>query len=518
MLRQWQKEIIRDIYDPVDELGFRLRRNVLLSMAKKNGKTALIAALVLVHLVGPEAGYGQEIYSAANSKEQAALIYKAAAGFVRLSDDLSRLVTPIASTKRIVCHAFGSFYEALSADVATREGISPTVWIYDELGKAKSAELYDSLSNAQGAWKEPLGIVISVQSSSSLALMSELVDDALKVIRGETPPDETLCAFIYSVPVDVNPFDETYWPLANPALGDFLALEDMRAAARKAKRLPSRLNGFRNYRLNQQVAAAGQLIDAEIWKACGGPVDLEQLRGRRCYGGLDLSKRLDLTAFAGVFPPNEEDPDDDGLTYCLVRCWTPEVTLPERELRDKAPYQTWVDQGHLIAAPGKTINYRWVAKEIGAFAEEYDLRAIAYDKWRGDVMLTDFEQENVPVWIKTKDEEEPPSSDAICLVPWGQTFQHMNPAIEAIEMLLVEEELRHGMHPVLTWAASNAIAKSDTNQNRMLDKKRARNRIDPFVALTMAAGLAARRDEFGDAKPTGSIYDDPDALAKIMGD
>lgn len=485
-------------------------------MAKKNGKTALIAALVLVHLVGPEAGYGQEIYSAANSKDQAGLVFKAAAGFVNLDDDLSRLLTVINSTKRIVCHAFGSFYEALSADVATREGISPTVWIYDELGKATSPDLYDSLNNAQGAWKEPLSIVISVQASSSLSLMSDLVEDALKVIRGEAPPDPSLSAFIYTVPVDVNPLDEQYWHLANPALGDFLELEDMRTAAKKASRLPSRLNAFRNLRLNQQVAAAGQLINPEEWKACGGPVDFEQLRRRKCYGGLDLSKRLDLTAFAGIFPPNENDADR--FTYCIVRCWTPEATLPERELRDKAPYQTWVDQGHLIAAPGKSISYRYVAKELADFASEYDLQAIAYDKWRGDVLLRDFEEEGVPVWIRTKEDEEPPSSDAICLVPWGQTFKDMSPAIDAIELLIVEEELRHGMQPVLTWAASNAIAKSDTNQNRMLDKKKARNRIDPFVALTMAAGLAARRDEFGEAAPTGSIYDDPDVLAQIMGD
>lgn len=496
ILREWQRIIIRKIYDPTwpGTLNRKVRR-ALISMARKNGKTALIAALVLVHLVGPEATFNQEIYSAANDKEQAAIVYRHAAAMVEMSPELSALVRPIPSRKRLVCTHFGSFYAALSSDAKTKHGLNPAVWIYDELGQTTKTDLYDALDTSQGAQAEPLGIVISTQAVSPQSIMSQLVDDGKRMNAGLVDDDGTQVAIIYEAPVDSDPFDEENWRLANPALGDFLSLEELRAAANKAKRLPSRLAVFRNLHLNQQVDGLDHVIGPEDWKACGGPVDREALKGARCYAGLDLSKRFDLTALALVFPR------EDGTKHVINRIWTPEWQLAERSQKDKAHYPTWVEQGHLIAVPGRSIDYRYVAREIAALAAEFDLQGIAYDRWRIEDLKNALDDEGIAHFIDGREDE----NGGIRLVPWGQGYKDMGPAVDALEEACVEGQLVHGMQPVLTFAISNAVASMDPAGARKLDKAKARNRIDPAVALTMAIGLASRAKA---APPSDSIWDE----------
>lgn len=495
ILREWQRDIIRAIYDPV-WFGTQRRkiRRALISMARKNGKTALIAALVLVHLVGPEATFGQEIYSAANDKEQAAIVYRHAAGYVEMSDELSELVKPIPSRKRLICKMFGSFYAALSSDAKTKHGLNPAVWIYDELGQTTKADLYEALDTSQGAQDEPLGIVISTQAVDPNSLMSQLVEDGRQLNAGVVE-DETRVAIIYEVPQDADPWLEENWKLANPAIGDFLSIEDMRAEAAQAKRLPSRAASFRNLRLNQQVSGLANIIGREDWEACGGVIDRASLRGKKCYGALDLSKRFDLTAFELVFPL------EDDTRAVLSNIWTPEWALAERAQKDKAHYPVWVEQGHLIAVPGRSIDYRYVAKAIAEAQAEFDLQAIAYDRWRIEDLKNALDDEGIAHFVDGRDED----NGGIKLVPFGQGFKDMGPAVDALEEIAVQHLLRHGDNPVLTWAISNAVATLDPAGARKLDKSKARSRIDPAVALVMANSLASRATER--AAP-GSIWDD----------
>lgn len=479
-------------------------------MAKKNGKTALIAALVLVHLVGPEAVPQAEIYSAANSRRQAALIYKAAATMVRMSAELSQWVAPIASQKRLVCHPFGSVYVALSADGDVEEGISPTVWIYDELGRTKKTTLYESLANATGAWEEPLGIIISVQARSPHGIMSQLVRYARKIISGEVV-DPSWSVAIYEVPEDADPFDEANWHLANPALGDFKSIEDIRTAAAEAKQMPGRLAGFRNLQLNQQVDDLVQMLHMrEDWLACGGAVDEDALRGRVCYGGIDLAKRTDLLGLVLIFPPAVEGEKKAIIT----RCWTPEHGLAERAEKDQAPYKQWIDSGHLIAAPGKAINFRIVAREIVALTVKYDVAGFAVDPWRFRELLEALEEESVEYYVEGEDDG---ASSGVRFVKWKQNVHDMSPAIELMEVDVMEHNLAHGMHPVLTWAASNVVTATNFTGDRRLSKNRSRSKIDPYVALTMANGLLQRSKS---AEPTGSVWDEiarEEALAAANG-
>lgn len=506
-LRAFQKKLIRDAYDNVDENKRRITRRVLWTMAKKNGKTGLIAALVLVHLDGPEAVPEGEIYSAANSRRQAALIYKAARTMVRMNPALAARIMHVDSQKRLVCHEFGTVYQALSADGDIEEGISPTVWIYDELGRTKKTTLYESLANATGAWEEPLGIIISVQARSPHAIMSELVRYARKILSGEVI-DPTWSVAIFEVPEHADPFDERYWHLANPALGDFKSIEDIRAAAKEALQMPGRLPGFKNLQLNQQVDDLVQMLHTrEDWVACGAEPDFEALRNRPCWGGIDLAKRTDLLALVLVFEPI----DPGGKKAVLVRCWTPEHNLLERAEKDVAPYPKWIDDGHLIAVPGKAINFRVVAQEIARLNAMFDIRGFAVDPWKFRELLEALDDEGVVYWVEGEDEED---ASSLRFARWKQNVEYMSPAIERMEIDVMEHAFAHGMHPVLTWSASNAVTSANFNGDRRLSKNRARGRIDPYVALTMANGLLSLKPETD--HEAGSIYDDPDALRAAL--
>lgn len=498
----------------------RLIRRVLLTMGRKNAKTTLIAALVLVHLVGPESGQGQQIYSAANDREQAAIIYRACEAMVLMDEDLSLLIKCVPSRKRLVCYLNGSFYQALSADAKTKHGMNPAVWIYDELAQAPKRDLYDALDTSQGAQAEPLGFVISTQAIDPQSQMSILVDDALQQIKlrdAGQDYDRTLAAFIFTVPPDADPFDESLWKLANPALGDFLSLQDMRDDAAKARRIPSLLARFRNLRLNQQVDGVDHIFGPDDWKACGvDPVIVEALRGRPCFGGLDLSSKHDLTAFVLVFP----DFPAKGTFTVLTRCWTPQHDLDVRskvDTRNEATYRTWSEQGHLIVTPGRFVDYDYVANELADCAEMFDIKAIAYDSWNMHKLETALRNEGVKFWTtsirESGEQNKPDDAEGLKFVRWRQGMRTMAPALEETQLKLIDHKVSHGMHPVLTWAATNAVAVMDAAGNTMPAKNKSKNRIDPVVAMCMAFGVAALEPPPED---DSSIFDDMDALREAL--
>ena len=173
-----------------------------MSIARKNGKTALIAALVLVHLVGPEAIQNGEIYSAANDREQAAQVFKVAKQIVEADPELSQLVKPTASTKTLACYSNGSVYRAISAEAGTKHGLNPSMVIFDELAQAKNRELYDVLDTSMGAREEPLFVTISTQSNDPEHILSKLIDDGL------SDEDDTTVCHLYAADEDCDLLDE----------------------------------------------------------------------------------------------------------------------------------------------------------------------------------------------------------------------------------------------------------------------------------------------------------------------
>ena len=477
-MRKFELLFIEAVYGPVDKFWKRIVRRAILSLARKNGKTAFIACLVLVHLVGPEAEVNGEIYSAATEREQAGIVFKYASQIVRADPELLSYIKIVDSTKTMVCYSNGSIYRAISAEAGTKYGYNPTVVIYDELAQARNRDLYDALDTSMAAREEPLFIVISTQSNDPQHLLSQLIDDGLS---GDDPT--TVC-HLYAVPDDAD--EEAIfksvklWRLANPALGDFRSLSEMRTAAKRAKRMPTFEAAFRNLYLNQRIDAQAPLIPRAEWMGCVGEYSIKPEEG--LYLALDLSGAQDLTSLTGVTEGKD--------SRIKAWFWKPEASIKEHELRDRVPYTVWEKQGYIETTPGRAVQYEWVVERIAKIATEYHICGIAFDRWRIEIFLNACNRVGLSVYVEGKDD---PIDGAIRLVPWGQGFKDMAPAIDAFEVAILERRLVHDGNPVLTWNISNAMTgKPDPAGNRKLDKSASRFRIDGAVTLAMALGLKAR--------------------------
>lgn len=496
VLRPWQKEIIRVVYSPASADGRRRVRQAVLSMARKNGKTALDAGLCLAHLCGPEAIRNGQLYSVAYDRDQASVLYKYMCAMVYMDEELSERLNVVESRKELVDPVSGSLFKALSSETKGKHGKSSSFIVFDELAQfGPDRELYDVMMTSTGAHAEPLVWVISTQAPDDLSILSELIDYGQKVARGEIE-DDTFKAFVYAVPDDADPWDESLWSMANPALDDFRSLDEMRDFAEKAKRMPSAEAAFRNLYLNQRVDSAAHFLTPAVWKACGEPVRMETFEDAECWGGLDLSGKNDLCCLILVAEA------EDGAWDALPFFWAPGDSLREKEDRDRAPYCLWRDQGHLEAKPGRTIDYGWVARRIGELHAAYRIAGIKFDRWRIDDLQRELDAAGVEAWVDGKDE---PIAGGLRLIPHGQGFRDMSPAVEIVEDVVTDSALRHGMHPVLTWCASNTRVQSDPAGSRKFDKIKSTGRIDGMVALAMALNGAV---SVGQVVPEKSVYED----------
>ncbi len=472
-LDPFQKSWIRQVYR--ERAGRRIVRSAILSIARKNGKSALMAGLALVHLVGPEAIPNGEIVSAANDREQAAVVFKLAAQMVRADPELLSMINIIDSTKRMVCYLTGTVYMAISAEAGTKHGMNPSVFIFDELAQAKNRELYDVLDTAQGARSEPLAIIISTQSNDPQHILSQLID------RGLSGEDETIHCDLYSVPDDEpDIFDPKCWKKANPALGTFRSLTDFQAKARQAKALPSFENTFRNLYLNQRVSHLTTLLPRNIWNACADP-ELTFARGEEVVLSLDLAGTTDLAALGMM--------SVEGARF-LPWFWKAEDLLEEHGRRDRMDYPLFARQGLLETSPGRSIDPMSIALKIGELASIYKVVALVYDRWRMEQLKRELDRADITF-------QEGPGG-GIPLYPWGQGFVSMSPALEALETIAMEGVLRHPGHPLLTWNVANAVVSTDPAGNRKFDKEKSRLRIDGAQVLAMAAGKRAQMIERAD--------------------
>lgn len=463
-LRPWQKSEIRKIYDNPHGT-----RRAIISFGRKNGKTALAAFLLLLHLCGPEARPNSQLYSAAQSREQAAILFGLAAKVVRMSPTLSAYVVPVDSGKRLTCAELGTVYRALSAEASTAYGLSPVFIVHDELGQVRGprSELYEALETATGAQDNPLSIVISTQAPKASDLLSVLIDDA------QTGADPRVVLSLYAAPDDADPFSAETVKLANPAFGDFQNADEVMAMAEDARRMPSREPEYRNLVLNQRVEMQSPFVSRTVWERCGG--DVAKRFDGPVYGGLDLSEISDLTAKVYISLV-------DGVWHVKPTFWLPRDGLVEKSRSDRVPYDIWASQGHLLTTPGKTVNYEFVAATLWRDCQEMDVRKIAFDRWNW---------RHLRPWLAragfTEDQLE---GDEAIFEPMGQGFQSMSPALRELEGDLLNEQFAHGNHPVLTMCAANAVITQDPAGNRKLDKAKATGRIDGMVALAMARAVA----------------------------
>lgn len=501
-LREWQKKEIRAIYR-TDRYHVRRVRTAVWSMGRKNGKTDIAARLALCHTAGPEAEQRGEVYAAANDRFQAGRIFAEICAIVERVPWLAARISIRRHSKEledIGPGGTGTAFAALSADVATKHGLSPSFVVYDELGQATSRDLFDALDTGMGARFEPMMLVISTQAAREDAPLSELIDYGLRVQAREVK-DPSFHLTFYAAPPDADPWAYETWKLANPALGDFRSIEDVKRLARQAQRMPSREASFRNLILNQRVDTTQQFLTVAVWKAGAAPVNLDACKGRPCWGALDLSASRDLTALVLGFG------DAAGGFDVAPLFWLPADDLDEREEQDRAPYTRWRREGHLLTTPGRSIDPKAIALKVAALHAAYHLQALAYDRWR----IEDFKRELAAIGCAA--EVVKPGEDyarelqrcieegVLPLVPWGQGFQDMAPAIDVLERLAVDSKLRHGGHPVLTMCIANAKTTTDPAGNRKLDKKKSTGRIDGAQALAMMLGVAHRHEAQPDWSP-----------------
>jgi len=470
-LRDWQKDILREIYSTPT-------RRAIISFGRKNGKTAISAFLLLLHLCGPEAIPNSQLFSAAQSRDQAAVLFSLAAKTVRMSPDLNSYVVVRDTAKQLFCAELGSLYRALSAEASTAYGLSPVFIVHDELGQVKGprSELYEALETACAAQESPLSIVISTQAPTDADLLSVLIDDAKKA------RDPRVKLALWTSDPDDDPFAETTIRAANPAYGDFQQADEVLAQAADAKAMPSREAEYRNLILNQRVDRNNPFVARAIWQANGGPVS--DWGDAPVYAGLDLSSTSDLTAFVAM--AWMDDAWEVKPTF-----WLPGHGLAEKARADRVPYDVWADQGLLNTTPGKAIEYEFVAHWLREFVSEHNVAKIAFDRWgfrylRPWLLKAGFTEADVGA-----DDKSPEGLFA----GFGQGFQSMSPALRDLESALLSNKVRHGNHPVLGMCAANAVVTMDPAGGRKLNKAKAAGRIDGMIALAQAFGVAPMEPE-----------------------
>ena len=471
-LLPFQKKFILDVYDNPSGTS-----RAYLSVARKNGKSALIAAILLAHIVGPEAKQNSQIVSGARSRDQAALVFKLAEKMVRLSPQLSEIVRVVPSSKMLIGLVMNVEYKAISAEAGTAHGLSPVLAILDEVGQVRGPQdsFIEAIETAQGAHASPLLIAISTQAATDADLFSNWLDDAANA------KDRRIVSHVYTAPEDCALNDRKAWKNANPALGKFRSLQDMADFAKQAARLPAKENSFRWLYLNQRIEAVSPFLSKSEWEANSAAADVPI--GSPCWAGLDLSASRDLTALILVFPIDDQ-------FHVVPHFFLPAQGIRERSQSEKYPYDVWAKQGYLTLIDGPVIIPSVIAMAVAEISQDYDLQLLSYDRWR----IHDFQRELDNIGAQ------------IPMVSFGQGFKDMAPAVDKVERLVAERKLRHGGNPILNMCAAGAVIEQDPAGNRKLTKKKSLSRIDGLVALAMALGCMSTEGEIVMTSP----WDDPD--------
>jgi len=470
LLEPWEREIVRRLFGWHRRSdGTRRYRKCYVEIPRKNGKSLLAAGIALYCLFADREP-GAEVYSAATNRDQAGMVFNPAKGMVEANPLLLEACEDGKVLRRMIRVAStGNVYQVLSADVPGKHGLNAHAVIVDELHAHKDRDFLDVLRTSQGTRRQPILFMITTAGWDRNSICWEEHQYARGVLDG-TVDDPEYLAVIYAAPADADWDDPKIWAAANPNLGVSVKLEFLEAEAVKARNTPGYVNVFRRLYLNQWTEAAARWLSMRKWNRCAASPP-EALAGRRCWGGLDLSSTLDLTAYALLFL------DEKQIADALLWFFVPEENLIERVKRDKVPYNRWRDDGWITCTPGNVVDYDMIRETIGDSAEQYDVQEVGYDRWNSTQLTTQLD------------------SDGITMAKVGQGWRDMSSPSKELERRIVSGKIRHGGNPVLAWCARNVCVQQDPAGNMKPDKKRSHERIDGIVALIIALARAMVQPE-----------------------
>lgn len=470
-LLPWQDKVIKDIFGTVKDNGYRKYNTAYVEIPKKNGKSEIAAAIAL-YLTCADNEWGAEVYGCAADRQQASIVFDVAVDMVDQCPALKKRIKPVISQKRLVYMPLGSFYQVLSSEAFSKHGLNVHGVIFDELHAQPNRELYDVMTKGSGdARMQPLFFLITTAGTDRNSICYEVHQKAEDILRGKKI-DKTFYPVIYGIKDEDDWSLEENWYKANPSLGHTIDIEKVRNAFNSAKENPAEENIFRQLRLNQWVKQSIRWMPMDTWNKCSFEVNIEKLKGRGCYGGLDLSSTNDITAFVLVFPPI---PEDDKY-YVLPFFWIPEDNLKLRVKRDHVPYDVWKKQGFLETTEGNVIHYAFIENFIDKLGTQFNIKEIAFDRWGAVQMVQNLDGLGFTV------------------VPFGQGYKDMSPPTKELMKITLEKKIAHGGHPVLSWMMDNIFVRTDPAGNIKPDKEKSTEKIDGAVALIMALDRAIRHD------------------------
>jgi len=476
-LLPWQEdEVIRPVFGRKNSDGTRQIRTAFVHVPRKNGKSELIAGVGLYMLLA-DGELGAEVYLCAADRDQAAIVFEMASAMIAANPDLRRRCVPYKN--QILVESTRSKLKVLSSEAYTKHGYSPSAVIFDELHAQPDRELWDVMQTGQGARRQPLTIAMTTAGYDRNSICYEQYDYARKVRSGVIADPEFL-PVLYGADDKDDWKDEGVWKKTNPSLGRTIQIEYLRKESRKAAEMPSYENTFRRLFLNQWTQQESRWIPIDKWDACQTPLDPGQLLRRRCFGGLDMSSKIDLTSLVLVFPM------DGDAFFVLPFFWIPRDRILERARRDRVPYDAWEKQGLLRVTEGDVVDYRAVERDIVQMGTEYEIVDIAFDRW-GATQIT----QNL-------------TDAGVSMFPFGQGFFSMSEPTKETERLILGRKLMHHGHAILRWNVDNMVVRQDPAGNQKPDKGKAREKIDGTVAMIMAFDRALRHRG---GEKNASVYD-----------
>ena len=485
VLTQWQAAIVRLLFGWKLPDGFRLYRRLVLWIARKNGKSEFLAALSLAFFLA-DGEYGGQAYTFASSEKQARIVFDKAKTMVSISPALSKEITPQADS--MFAPALRAKFVPLSGKAVGKHGLSASVIAGDEIHEWRDGELLNTLHQSTSARDQPIELLASTAGLKGRGHGEVVFAESQKIEAGELDAPDVMVV-IFAADPDDDWTDETVWRKASPNLGVSPTLRFLQEECKKAKDSPRLEADFRRYYLNQWVGTAARWIPLHRWDA--GAPDKErwrriaaEMKGRRCFGGLDLSSTSDLTALVWLFPPEGAET----RWTVLPRMWVPAESIELRSRRDRVAYVEWDRDNAIFHTEGNSLDYATVRRQVLEDARDFRVEKLAVDRlFQGHETGTALSESGLPVEF------------------FGQGYLSMSPASKDFERLAISELIDAGGHPCLRWQVDHVAYRQDDAGNIKPSKNRSAEKIDGIVALIMAIGMA-----FGGEG--GSVYRDRGAI------